>query len=861
MKNFNILFIFCVLACLTSCHKDIIDRETDVTLNIPDPPVIVDATKHSLLGRVIDEQGNPVQNATVFCYKVKTTTDIHGVFHFEDVLMDAFSTMIVVQKSGYFLASHRFTPATGKYAFAEIGLIKKNKSASFLSEKGSTFKVGNAELSFAGSSIQDENGLLYNGEVYVYAHYLDPTIEKMDEFMPGALLAKTENEGIINIASYGMILCELEDANGKPLNILAGKTASFQLPIPASIQTNSPSVIPLWYFDQSKGYWIKEGEAKQHQGVYKAEVKHFTWWNCDIPLDKPICLKGRILYDDGTPASNVFIDFTIDNVPGHIGGRPESDGSFETKVPENFMLNMTLSSSQCYGQYYSKSVIGPFTQNTMLQDIIIKKDKATLICGNVTDCNAQAISSGYVIVSGEKNRTNFANLNSDGSFCVDFSCFSGDSVSLKAFSNATSEYSVEYKVKYESNINYNLVLCNNCNFSITLEEIQVLDCSTNQGKIQAKINGGSGQFTYKWNDGTNQNKSIADFSKPYQLCVTVTDQKDGCEKNKCIITEAKWMEVDSILVTPNTCNNSVGQIKFILRNATMPVRVKTTNTQGNVVFDGVYQGSIPNLATGRYNSTITDAKNCIRVVSAFVQDDCPCNIILNLESNLQFCGPSEIEIEANNGRPPYKYQWSNGTIGDNIGIVQSGQYCVTVTDNNNCSTKACTFVTIDNFFGDTSKTISCIKKGFEITYKNPSSEYVYSYYNRVLTSQYSPKFKTWEIIDGGKYVGVIATHVLNGCEHYIDEIQFCLYNSKEIKFTPNPTSCSSCEDGFINMSRISISPCDQSSNNYQWEIYKKGEDIELSAKNNNKQLPKGVYEVYYINGNGCYLYGELVEIK
>jgi PKD repeat protein len=56
------------------------------------------------------------------------------------------------------------------------------------------------------------------------------------------------------------------------------------------------------------------------------------------------------------------------------------------------------------------------------------------------------------------------------------------------------------------------------------------------------------------------------------------------------------------------------------------------------------------------------------------------------------CNNGQADANVSDGTPPYMYNWSNGQTMQNIGGLQAGNYCVTVTDNNNCTATACATV-------------------------------------------------------------------------------------------------------------------------------------------------------------------------
>ena len=90
----------------------------------------------------------------------------------------------------------------------------------------------------------------------------------------------TDEAGVL--LSFGMANIVLEDGSGNPLQMAAGSMAQLTMPIPPSFLGDAPDEIPLWYFDETAGYWREEGSAQRQGTDYVGEVAHFTPWNCDI---------------------------------------------------------------------------------------------------------------------------------------------------------------------------------------------------------------------------------------------------------------------------------------------------------------------------------------------------------------------------------------------------------------------------------------------------------------------------------------------------------------------------------------------------------------------------------------------------
>jgi len=69
------------------------------------------------------------------------------------------------------------------------------------------------------------------------------------------------------------------------------------------------NIIPLWYYDYDQGLWIEEGYAeRQTDGTYRGEISHPGTWSLSQPIEEGVGIyRGRIINEDGTPASDVRV--------------------------------------------------------------------------------------------------------------------------------------------------------------------------------------------------------------------------------------------------------------------------------------------------------------------------------------------------------------------------------------------------------------------------------------------------------------------------------------------------------------------------------------------------------------------------
>jgi len=133
-------------------------------------------------------------------------------------------------------------------------------------------------------------------------------------------MADDKNKKRVILKSYGMLAVELESSSGERLQIADGKTARITIPIPTSIQSPAPASISLWYVDEKTGIWKEEGDALKTGTGYVGDVKHFTFWNCDVG-SPAVKLSLTIQTPDGLPLAYSAVTLkSLDSSYGHVDG-------------------------------------------------------------------------------------------------------------------------------------------------------------------------------------------------------------------------------------------------------------------------------------------------------------------------------------------------------------------------------------------------------------------------------------------------------------------------------------------------------------------------------------------------------------
>jgi gliding motility-associated-like protein len=222
----------------------------------------------------------------------------------------------------------------------------------------------------------------------------------------------------------------------------------------------------------------------------------------------------------------------------------------------------------------------------------------------------------------------------------------------------------------------------------------------NDGAIDLTTTGGSGTFTYNWDNG------IGAVEDPNGLTagtynVTVTDA-NGCTETTNITLTEPTIITNNIVITTNYNGFDVSCA------GADDGAVDLTAAGGVAPYTFFWDGGIgaiedPNtLDTGTYNVVITDANGCIENASITLNGPAGIDLTIVVSSNyngedISCVGATDgaIDLSVIGGAMPYTYTWDNGiaNIQDPNGLT-AGMYNVTVTDANGCSNQ--TSITLNN---------------------------------------------------------------------------------------------------------------------------------------------------------------------
>ena len=398
MKNL-IFYTLLFALTLTACRKEI---DLEEVVSTPHTPILIDDYKPeisnvsaSVIGEVVDEFGEPIADAVIRLGETTLMTNAFGSFFLENVEMNEKGTFIQVEKEGYFLSGRRFYPAEGQQSRIRIELLTKLFDQSFASSTGATINIpdNGGNIIFQANSIKVEGGGAYSGNVNVAVRYLNPTALSTLSQMPGTLEGVNRSNEATGMITYGMVAVELEGESGEKLNITENYTATLNVNLPDEIQSDAPAEIPLWSFNYTYGIWVEESSATLEGGVYTGEVSHFSFWNCDDPVDL-IGFSLTVLDEiNSAPIEGLRVQLSILN--GAIGGSEitNSTGVIRGNLPLNEELLLEIF-DPCGDVIYS-SQIGPFSSFVNLG--VVEIGSMMQISGEVLNCDFENVENAALI--------------------------------------------------------------------------------------------------------------------------------------------------------------------------------------------------------------------------------------------------------------------------------------------------------------------------------------------------------------------------------------------------------------------------------------------------------------------------------
>jgi hypothetical protein len=351
-------------------------------------------------GQIADAQtGAPLVGVEVKIGALKASSDVNGKYVVTGVPVGA---EVVAQFSKAQYASN--------FATVEVNNVRTsvaNRQLAKVAVRQELSAATGGTVSLAGSAAQVQlpaaglvnaaTGAPFSGTVVVEMTPVDPG--QSPNLMPGNYRAQGE---ALPIESMGALQVELRDGAGALLNLAPGKTATIRIPVPAGA-ASPPLTIPLFYFKEATGLWVREGMAtltgNPPQQYYEGQVSHFTFWNADQTADT-IYINGCVVNASGLPLDATVSATGIDYF-GSARAQTSADGKFRVAARRNSQVEVRADSAD---DFASVAVTTGSTDLTLPACLVIAAKVPVIVTQPVGLTLASGSFGGLSVVANSANR-------------------------------------------------------------------------------------------------------------------------------------------------------------------------------------------------------------------------------------------------------------------------------------------------------------------------------------------------------------------------------------------------------------------------------------------------------------------------
>ncbi len=203
----------------------------------------------------------------------------------------------------------------------------------------------------------------------------------------------------------------------------------------------------------------------------------------------------------------------------------------------------------------------------------------------------------------------------------------------------------------------------------------------NNGTVTVTASGGSPTYSYLWSNG--QTAATASNLTANSYSVTITDSHSCTSTASVTITQPAVLTSSISASNQVTCfGTATGSATVTQSGGTSPYSYLWSNSQTTQTATG--------LTAGNYTVTITDNKGCTTTSSVTITQPSALSASINSSTNVLCNGGNNgsASVSVTGGTPAYVYSWTTGQSSSSITGLTAGNYTVTVTDNNSCTSIA-----------------------------------------------------------------------------------------------------------------------------------------------------------------------------
>ena len=299
---------------------------------------------------------------------------------------------------------------------------------------------------------------------------------------------------------------------------------------------------------------------------------------------------------------------------------------------------------------------------TAMASFSVSAPSALSISGNATAITCAGMNNGSITVSASGGTGNKTFAWSNGATGSTISNLASGNYTVTATDangcTATASYSISAPQAIVISGSVNAVTCN----------------GNNDGSLLVSASGGTGNKTFTWNNGAI-GAGINNLAAGTYV-VTATDAS-GCTATQSFnVSSPSAISISGTVTNAQCYGANDGSIQVSANGGSGSINITWSN--------GMTGTQLNNLAAGNFTATAADLAGCS--VSATFTINEPAALEANLaDFDIACDDPSGSAIVSpGGGTPPYIVNWSNGATGYESGVLNAGNYSVSITDSQGC---------------------------------------------------------------------------------------------------------------------------------------------------------------------------------
>lgn len=216
---------------------------------------------------------------------------------------------------------------------------------------------------------------------------------------------------------------------------------------------------------------------------------------------------------------------------------------------------------------------------------------------------------------------------------------------------------------------------------ITMDAIIPVGCQGNLGSATALVVGGTGAYSYSWNDLMNQTEGTATNLAIGNYEVEITDA-NGCSNTETLaISQSMPINLqEGSMLEPACAGDQNGSLEVLANGGFGLLQYAWSSTDNQAIAE--------NLGEGNYSVTVSDEVGCSSEINISLDE--PDALIANasLDQAILCHGDANgtAMVAVVGGTSPYTYAWDDPMTQTTITASQlaTGEYTVVATDANGC---------------------------------------------------------------------------------------------------------------------------------------------------------------------------------